>query len=267
MVRNMKDHLLSTERRKRILDVVNAQRSVSVEELAHRFPVSTITIRRDLDILAGEKLLLRVHGGAMTLSSIVTAPKASELFSNITEEQIRIGREASTRIADGDFIIIESGSTCLALVQHLDVKKNLKVVTVSPRIVTMLAEISDTYKNDFEIISSGGILNSYKNFFFGPHARTLFEGIKVDIAFVSVTAIDLEAGVTADSAYEAEITKTILEKCAKKRIGLIYSSKFEKTSFVKVTTADIFDEIITDTNLSRNIIDAYTDAGIKIIPV
>ncbi len=84
---------------------------------------------------------------------------------------------------------------------------------------------------------------------------------------MSVTAIDLEAGVTADSAYEAEITKTILEKCAKKRIGLIYSSKFEKTSFVKVTTADIFDEIITDTNLSRNIIDAYTDAGIKIIPV
>jgi DeoR/GlpR family transcriptional regulator of sugar metabolism len=263
----MKDYLLSSERRQRILDVVNQKRSISVEEMAEQFPVSTITIRRDLDKLAEEKLLRRVHGGAMALSSIVTAPRASKLFANITEEQIRIGREASTRIADGDYIIIESGSTCLALVQHLDEKKNLKVVTVSPRIVTMLAEISDTYNNDFEIISSGGILNSYKNFFFGPHAKTLFEGIKVDIAFVSVTAIDLEAGVTADSSYEAEISKTILEKCAKRRIGLIYSSKFEKTSFVKVTTADIFDEIITDTNLSKNIIDAYTDAGIKMTTV
>jgi DeoR family fructose operon transcriptional repressor len=267
MVGNMKVYLLSSERRQRILDVVNQKRAVSVEELAEHFPVSTITIRRDLDKLAEEKLMQRVHGGAMALSNIVTAPRASELFANITEEQTRIGREASTRITDGDYIIIESGSTCLALVQHIDEKKNLKVVTVSPRIVTMLAEISDTYNNDFEIISSGGILNSYKNFFFGPHAKTLFEGIKVDIAFVSVTAIDLEAGVTADSSYEAEISKTILEKCAKRRIGLIYSSKFEKTSFVKVTTADIFDEIITDTNLSKNIIDAYTDAGIKMTTV
>jgi DeoR/GlpR family transcriptional regulator of sugar metabolism len=267
MVRQMKDYLLSSERRQRILDVVNQKRSISVEELAQHFPVSTITIRRDLDMLAGEKRLLRVHGGAMTLSSIVTAPRASELFANITEDQIRIGREASTRIADGNFIIIESGSTCLALVQNLNEKKNLKVVTVSPRIVTMLAEISDTYNNNFEIISSGGILNSYKNFFFGPHARTLFEGIKVDIAFVSVTAIDLKAGVTADSAYEAEISKTILEKCAKMRVGLIHSSKFEITSFVKVTTADIFDEIITDTNLSQDITDTYTDAGIKVTAV
>lgn len=267
MKRESTDYILSSDRRQKILDIVNQKRSISVEELAEYFPVSAITIRRDLDKLAEEKLINRVHGGAMALSSIVIAPKASELSANITEAQMRIGMEASTRIADGDFIIIESGSTCLALVHHLTNKKRLKVITASPRIVMMLADISEKYQNDFEIVSCGGILNAYKNFFFGPHARNLFESIKVDIAFISVTAIDLEAGVTADNAYEAEITRTILEKCAKKRIGLIYASKFEKTSFVKITPAEIFDEIITDTDLSHEVITAYTEAGIRITPV
>ncbi|MCK4804204.1 MAG: DeoR/GlpR transcriptional regulator [Spirochaetes bacterium] len=267
MEKESTDNILSSERRQRILEIVNQKRSISVDDLARYFPVSTITIRRDLDRLAEENLLRRVHGGAMALSNIVIAPKAAELSANITEEQKRIGKEASARIADGDFIIIESGSTCLALVQNLTGKKRLKVVSVSPRIVMALADISEKCGNDFEIVSSGGILNAYKNFFFGPHARYLFECIKVNIAFISVTAIDLEAGITADNAYEAEITRTILEKCAKKRIGLIYSSKFEKTSFIKVASAEIFDEIITGTDLSRDVINAYTDAGIKLTPV
>jgi DeoR family transcriptional regulator of aga operon len=261
----MKRHgaLLATERRLKILEVVNQKRSISVDDLALLFPVSTITIRRDLDKLAEDHLLRRVHGGAMALSDIVTAPKASQLFANITDAQLRIGREASFRIADGDFIIIESGSTCLALVKHLNQRRGLKVVTVSPRIVMMLADISEKHGNEFEIISSGGLLNVNKNFFFGPHARSLFENIKVDIAFVSVTAIDREAGITADSSYEAEITKTILEKCAKKSIGLIYASKFEKTSFVKVAAASVFDEIITDSSLDGKIIEGYRDLGIE----
>ncbi len=267
MEKESTDNILSSERRQRILEIVNQKRSISVDDLARYFPVSTITIRRDLDRLAEENLLRRVHGGAMALSNIVIAPKAAELSANITEEQKRIGKEASARIADGDFIIIESGSTCLALVRNLTGKKRLKVVSVSPRIVMALADISEKCGNDFEIVSSGGILNTYKNFFFGPHARHLFEGIKVNIAFISVTAIDLEAGITADNAYEAEITRAILEKCAKKRIGLIYSSKFEKTSFIKVSSAEIFDEIITGTDLNRDIINAYTDAGIKLTPV
>jgi DeoR/GlpR family transcriptional regulator of sugar metabolism len=258
---------LSTERRMKILEIVNQKRSVSVEDLALLFPVSAITIRRDLDKLSDDKLLRRVHGGAMALSDIVTAPRASQLFANMTDAQLRIGREAASRIADGDFIVIESGSTCLALVKHLHQRRNLKVVTVSPRIVMMLADISEKHGNEFEIVSSGGLLNVNKNFFFGPHARSLFENIRVDIAFVSVTAIDREAGITADSAYEAEITKTILLKCAKKRIGLIYASKFEKTSFFKVAAASVFNEIITDSSLDERIVDGYRELGIEMTVV
>jgi len=259
----MENTLLASDRRQKILDIVNQRKSISVEELSERFPVSSITIRRDLDKLAQDNLLQRVHGGAMTLSSIVIAPKSSELSAHITEEQMRIGREASKRITDGDFIIIESGSTCLALVQHLTELRHLKIVTASSRIVMQLAEISERHDNDFEIISCGGILSVHKNFLLGPHARSLFESVHVDIAFVSVTAIDLETGITADSAYEADITRMILERCAKKRVGLIYASKFGKTSFVKVASANVFDEIITDKSLPGQTVERYEDLGIK----
>jgi DeoR/GlpR family transcriptional regulator of sugar metabolism len=261
------ENLLSTDRRMRILEIVNQKRSVSVDDLAKLFPVSTITIRRDLDRLAEEKLLRRVHGGAMALSNIVVAPRASDLSAHITEEQKRIGKEGSARISEGDFIIIESGSTCLALVQNLANKKNLKIVTVSPRIAMMLADISEGQENNFDIVLSGGILDIYKNFLYGPHAKNLFENIKVNLAFVSVTAIDHEAGITADNEYEAEITRIVLTKCAKKRIGLIYASKFEKTSFVKIAAANIFDEIITDSRLDEKIIDGYRELGIEMTVV
>jgi DeoR family fructose operon transcriptional repressor len=260
-------YLLSTDRRHRILEIVNDRRSISVDELSDYFPVSPITIRRDLDKLAHEGMLRRVHGGAMALGDIIMAPRASEQYANLTEDQIRIGKEASTRIADGDFIIIESGSTCIALVKHLGEKSHLKIVTVSPRIVMLLADLTEKYNNDFEIVSSGGVLHVYQNILSGPHTRNLFESIKVDMAFVSVTAIDIEAGITADSVYEAEITRTILETCSKKNIGLIYSSKFGKTSFVKVASIDILDEIITDSKIDGDILDQYAERGIKITRV
>jgi len=252
-----KNNLLSSDRQQQILKMVMEKRSIKIDELAKEFPVSAITIRRDLDKLAEQGKLNRVHGGAMALSNIEIAPRASIRSAHLTPEQLRIGEEAAKRIADGDFIIIESGSTCLALVQKLTQKKDLKIVTVSPRITMALADISEKFNTNFEIISSGGILNVYKNFMMGPHARTLFESIKVDIAFVSVTAIDIEAGITADNIYEAEITRTILEKCAKKKIGLIISPKFGKISFVKVTSSEIFDEIITDINLPQDIVNRY----------
>jgi DeoR/GlpR family transcriptional regulator of sugar metabolism len=78
---------LSSERRQRILEIVNQKRSISIDDLARYFPVSTITIRRDLDRLAEENLLRRVHGGAMALSNIVIAPKAAEFSANITEAE------------------------------------------------------------------------------------------------------------------------------------------------------------------------------------
>jgi len=143
-----KERLMASERRRRILEIVNEKRSVTVLELAALFPVSPITLRRDLDRLSAERLVERVHGGIMARAAIAVVP-------------------------------------------HLADKKDLRVITVSPRIVSAFADLVDIRGASLEIITSGGTLNAYKDFLLGPPTRAFFESCRVDIALLSVTAIDL----------------------------------------------------------------------------
>ncbi len=257
--------LLSSERRRRILALIEERRSVTVVDLQAMFPVSAITLRRDLDRLAEERLVERVHGGAMARAAIAVAPRASDQYRHLSEWQLAIGKEAANRVRDGDYVILESGSTCLAVVPHLAARRNLRVVTVSPRLVHALAGLAeDDPASNLEIISSGGILNVHKDFFLGPHARAFFEACRVDIALVSVTAIDLEAGITADSHTEAEISRIILERCARRRIGLVVSAKIGRTSFARVAPVEILDEIITDAGADGQVLDRYRERGITV---
>ncbi len=258
------DQLLSFDRRKKILEIVNKNKSVSIDALVEVFPVSRMTITRDLEKLEGDGLLKRVRGGAVALSHIVTSPRASIASKELSEEQKRIGEEASKRVSDGDFIIIESGSTCLALVDNLYEKDHLKIVTASPMIAMRLAELAERYDRDYEIIVSGGILNIYKHFLLGPTSTRLFKQIRVDTAFLSVTAIDVEAGVTADDVNESAVSKIVMEDCGRKTIALITSSKFNKASFYKVSEVTVFDEIITDNKLDAETKEKFEQEGIVI---
>lgn len=200
----------------------------------------------------------------MARAAIAVAPRASEQYRHLTEWQLAIGREAAGRVRDGDYVILESGSTCLAVVPHLAARRNLRVVTVSSRLVSALSALAEDAATGLEIISSGGILNVHKDFFLGPHARAFFETCRVDVALVSVTAIDLEAGITADSHTEAEISRIILEKCARRRVGLVVSSKIGRTSFARVAPVEVLHELITDTGADGQVLDRYRERGITV---
>jgi DeoR/GlpR family transcriptional regulator of sugar metabolism len=258
------EQLLSFDRRRRLLELVNRNKSATIEFLSEAFPVSRMTIRRDLEKLEQDGLLRRVRGGAVSLAHIVVSPPASLSARALTDEQKRIAKEASTRVANGDFIIIESGSTCLALAESLYEKDNLKIATASPMIAMRLAEIVESYSRRFEIILVGGILNVSKNFVLGPTAVQMFESINVDIAFLSATAIDVEAGITADDVNESAVSKVILARCGRRRIGLIASYKFNKASFYRVADITGFDEIITDTGLDRETERLFSSKGVKV---
>jgi DeoR family fructose operon transcriptional repressor len=257
------EQLLSFDRRKQILERVNHRKSISIESLAGAFGVSRMTVIRDLGRLETEGLLKRVRGGAVSLAHIVVAPPASASMRALSEEQKRIAEEASRRVANGDFLILESGSTCLALAERLAEKDNLKIATASPVIATRLAEIAESCNRRFEILLAGGILSISKNFVLGPTAVQMFEHINVDVAFLSATAIDFESGITADDVNESAVSRTILERCGRKKIGIIRSVKFNKTSFYKVADITAFNEIITDKGLDRKTVQRFAGRGVK----
>ncbi|HWU47549.1 MAG TPA: substrate-binding domain-containing protein [Humibacter sp.] len=62
--------LFGLQRRERLMDELRTHGSVSVHEIAARLQVSELTIRRDINTLAKQGLVTRVHGGATLRSSI-----------------------------------------------------------------------------------------------------------------------------------------------------------------------------------------------------
>ena len=107
---------------KRIIEVKNLikkEKVVTVEKLSEVFNISPITARRDLERLDSEGFLTKVHGGAIYREAIEPEPVFSEQVKLQREEKSEIAAEASKRINDGDIVVLESGSTCLAMVKHL----------------------------------------------------------------------------------------------------------------------------------------------------
>src|SRR5262245_54333381 len=107
--------MFPSQRRELILQSLRAERSVSVGALAERLGVSERTVRRDLDLLARDGKLTRVHGGARATAE----PPFAEVAVESLVEKDRIGAAAAARVHEGDTILVDIGTTTLQLARHL----------------------------------------------------------------------------------------------------------------------------------------------------
>src|SRR5574337_1075409 len=123
----MSDFSPTPERQKQILSLLTKQGSLSVAEIVEQFSVSEATARRDLESLASEGKVQRVHGGAL---AVETAPPELPILDRAdeeTDEKIRIGRAAAELIADNETVFLGSGTTVLEAAKYLRGRKNLTV--------------------------------------------------------------------------------------------------------------------------------------------
>ncbi|MBM3700163.1 MAG: DeoR/GlpR transcriptional regulator [Actinobacteria bacterium] len=249
-------------RRQEIRGLIQQEKSVSVEKIADVFGISVITVRRDLEKLDELGYISKVHGGAIVKDSFTYEPVFETQKNLYREEKLRIAKEASKRINDGDSIIIESGSTCLALVSLLGDKKNLKISTAGVSVANELLKLVQD-KKDFEVSACGGIIREGSSTYVGPHAVSYFKNLNVDMAFIGAVAISVEKGLSTATQFDAEIVKSVTE-CAKKVIILTDSSKFEKESYINFLSLKDADEIITDSNLKKDTAESLVKQGIKL---
>lgn len=138
------------ERQKKIIGILDEQKSVRVAELSKMLETSEVTIRRDLEELDKQNKLIRIHGGAMSAYSVGKAISAPELISNAKciEEKRAISKLAYEYIDDYDTILMDSSSTVYELVKLIaaGTKRNLIIVTTSPLAVTALKDKGDNCK-------------------------------------------------------------------------------------------------------------------------
>jgi len=228
------------ERKDQILDLITRKGRITVDELIDAFKVSGATIRRDLEFLEHQGLITRAHGGAMSKSRVSLEPDFFEEKEKFLEEKKRIGEEATKLIEEEEVIFLEASTTVLQLARNLKNRRNLTVVTNSLDIACELEE-----SKGINLILTGGNLKRKTHALIGPLAETTLSQMRLDKAFIGISALDISYGITTATMEEAKTRKDVI-RASNKLIVLCDHSKFGKQNFAYVGPLELIDVLITD---------------------
>lgn len=252
--------MLSEERREKIKGLLESCDSLSIQNLAAKFEVSTSTIRRDLNRLAQKKVLRRTRGGAMSSNRVKMELNFEAKKTVNLEEKKEIGIIASKLINDGDIIFVESGTTCMQLCYNLADKKNLTIITNSCNIAITANRVNP----EFKIFLTGGYFKPDTRSLIGHVADYSIENFTFEKAFIGITAIDLKEGITTVDYAEAHTKSLIIEK-SHKAIGLVDSSKFGNICLNCVCPIKSIDTIVTNNNSDKDFISQIIKFGTEVL--
>ena len=219
---------------------------VTVATLAERFGVSADTIRRDLDQLDADGILVRTHGGAVSPSALPAAERKLDvrLRMQITAKE-KIGALAATLVEDGSVIMINAGTTTLAVVRHL---RNHQELTIATNNLRIPMEISPKVFRDLYVF--GGAVRLGGQATIGP-VGFQFTGIgnelelRCDLAIISVGAVSAESGYSTSNLAEAVMMSEMMSR-ASRVVILADSTKLGRQLFAQVSDLGRADYLVTD---------------------
>lgn len=246
------------QRHKYILDQLKKEGFVKVQDLSENLDVSEVTIRKDLRLLESKKLLIRNHGSASALSSLITDRHVDEKEKLYTDEKRRIAEAANNMLEPNDKIIIASGTTLLTFANHIDMQKHLTAITSSVKVTLTLC-----YHPNIEVVQLGGSMRKNSVSVIGHYAEQILSTLSCNKLFLGVDGIDLNYGLTTSNMNEAYINQKMIE-ISDKVVVLTDSSKFGQRGFCKICDFNNIHHIITDTNAPAHMVDMIREMGIEV---
>ena len=238
-----KDAVSAQQRQQQILQLLEARGQVSIGDLAARFTVSDMTLRRDLAQLESDGLLRRVHGGAVRSESSSFEPPFA-LRARLNQDAKRaIAASVARLIRDGQTLVLDGGSTGTAVAEAL-VGRNITVCALNIRVADILASSAAT-----RVMVPGGTIRPGELSFVGPVAERTLRDHRFDTYIMTVSAVDTSAGFTEWNVEDAAIKRGALASSAR-CIAACDSSKFGHTAFARIADLDAADLFVTDVDLT-----------------
>lgn len=237
----------------------------SVAKLAERFEVSVDTIRRDLDALDSEGHLIRTHGGAV---SVGASPRPEFALDVRTRMQAgakeRIGAAAAALVSDGMVLLVNAGTTTLALVRNLRERRELTIATNSLRVPS---EIAPEVVRDLYVF--GGAVRFTAQSTVGPvafpaGAETADRAIQADLAFIGVGSVCENGGYWTSNLAEAGMLRDMMQRSERVAV-LADSTKLERRLFAQIAELGAASYLVTEAEPPRSMKDALTEAGVELI--
>lgn len=228
------------KRRNKILELLTDENKLEVATLSELLDVSQVTVRKDLDELEKEGIIIREHGFAILKSMDNISGRIAYHY----EAKKEIATRAAQLVNDGDTIMIESGSCCVLLADELCAsKKDLIIITNSAFIANHIRE-----KANFQIILLGGIYQSEAQVLVGPMVRECALNFCVDLFFIGTDGYSSKTGFTNRDQMRAQAVKD-MAKQSENVVVLTESEKFKKRGIVPLNIKNTHFIVITDQNI------------------
>jgi DeoR family glycerol-3-phosphate regulon repressor len=241
-----------------IIDLARTQGRVTVDGLAERFAVSVQTIRKDLNELCEQRLLSRVHGGAVPASGVDNLAYAARR-NLMAEAKRRIGAAAAALVPDGSSLFVNIGTTTEEVARALVGRSRLLVITNNIHVVTILLP-----SPGIEVVVAGGMVRRADGGIVGEATLDLVGQFKVDWAVIGASAID-EDGVLLDYDWrEVRVAQQIIRNA--RRVMLVAdSSKFGRFAPARIAAMAELDVLVTDAPPPERLAEACRQAGVQIL--
>lgn len=258
-----KARLLTEQRRRNLLDLVDQQGQVTVADMVKRFSISAVTVRSDLDALASLGAVVRSHGGAVRrLEATQDYPlRAKETLHR--DEKVRIGKAAAELVEPGETIILDSGTTTAEIARHLKRMKT-QPLTVITNALNIAIELADS--PGISLIMIGGLLRPVSCSFVGPQAEAMMNEFHANRLFLAVDGFDLENGPSTPDVLEAQLNNVMIRSAREVNVVTDFS-KLGRRSVSRIGPFNRIRRLITDSRAPQEFTEGLRKSGIEVIEV
>lgn len=260
------DILPTTPRRARLAALVAERGFLRVADAAAELGVSTVTVRGDLRALQESGELRRVHGGAMPLPAAERETPLERSAERDAALKRAIGRAAAELVESGSSILLDVGSTPLAVAEALVARAargELTDVTVVTNGLSIALALEAAIPR-LTVVVTGGTLRPLQHSLVSPVASTVLATLHVDLAMIGCTGVDAEGRVTNINLPEAEVKRAMVA-ASRRRVLVADGSKTGITHLGRIASLEDFEVLVTAGTLDAAVRSAAEAAGTRIL--
>jgi DeoR family transcriptional regulator of aga operon len=252
----------SDARRRQMLAFIRDHEFARIYDLARRFGVSEVTIRSDIDILARTGGIRRVRGGVMRVVEAVPEVVYEARVASYQPEKRAIGIAAAAMLSPGDSVILDVGTTAMAIAHAIADRHDLSNLTVFTPGLNIALALERAIPR-IEVVVTGGTLRPQQHSLVGPASTLILDQIRATYGFIGCNGVDPTIGIVGLSLPDAALKQAIL-RASRTSIIVTDASKFSQTSLVRVCGFDDIDMIMTAGEPDAIALAAVREAGVDV---
>ncbi|MEN9319989.1 MAG: hypothetical protein RLZZ309_976 [Bacteroidota bacterium] len=247
--------MLKKERQEFILHQLNLHNKILCADLSNKMGVSDDTIRRDLQELAQDDKLIKVHGGALSKSFHTAFDR--KMVYNLEDKNI-IAQKTAALVQSGMYILTSGGTSILEFAKSLDSNLNATFFTCS-----LNAAIEFAHHPSIEVVMIGDKVSKDSMLTTGASAVQTIESIQADLCILGINSLDTQFGLSENDWEVVQIKKAMI-KASKKTICIGISEKLNSQQKIKVANLDEIDILITELDPNDPILLPFKHKGLTI---